>query len=199
MSALYIGRSSYSRIIRAFAHEYEQITATVQASLHTHFQLPLPMLVCAAAQFVSLAPCTVGALSRGGPGCSLFGAHLACPPFRQHWDASLALHRLARLATWPSTRAHQVVLACVGRWLNKAGDPSLQSAAEHSSDVECITGETTLYKHRTIKCLYTRYAIVFQHFPLAKCKQSKTKPKVGSSKKKKGGGGVRGIEAEATG
>lgn len=30
----YTGSSSYSRIIRAFAHEYEQITAMVQASLH---------------------------------------------------------------------------------------------------------------------------------------------------------------------
>lgn len=114
MSALYNGRSSYSRIIRAFAHEYEQITATVQASLHTHFPLPLPMLV-RAAQF-SLAPCTAGALSRRHPGCGWSNAHL--PVHRFGSTGALVLHRLARLATWPSTRAHQVVLACVGRWLN---------------------------------------------------------------------------------
>lgn len=199
MPALYIGRSSsYSRIIRAFAHEYEQITATVQASLHTHFQLPLPMLVRAAAQFVGLAPCTVGALSRGGPGCSSFGAHLACPPFRQHWDASLASHRLARLATWPSTRTPSS--PCL-RWSlaeqSRRPFPPVSSRTQQRRGMH-YQGDHFIQTQNYQMFIHTvRYSV--SAFPTGQMQTKQNKTQSGQQQKKRGERGDTGIEAEATG
>lgn len=190
MPALYNGRRSYSRIIRAFAHEYEQITATVQASLHTHFPLPLPMLV-RAAQF-SLAPRTMGALSHR---LQLAESTPACPPFRQHWGASLApCGKACHLAINTRTPSSPCL-----RWslseLSRRPFPPVSSRTQQRRGMH-YRGDHFLQTQNYQIFIHTiRYSV--SAFPTGQMQTKQNKTQSGQQKKK--GGGGRGTEAEETG
>lgn len=155
------GSSSYRRIIRAFAQEYEQITAMVQVSLHA-----LPIATsnassCSTTVLLFFVQPSMGALSHRRPHLSLLllqHTHLSTISAALGWQSRcLPLGDACHLTV--NTRTKLFVLA--GEQNGWTAEQSRRTPSSRQQNIatmwNALLGDHfLLYKHRTIKCLYTQ-------------------------------------------